>query len=77
MSYAINAGTESAEEYPTLISAMKEEHIFSIVRAGDGFYIEEANDHYYHVWLTVTQLRALGHELTALADGVTCAPTAD
>ena len=67
----IMKGDFGATEYPSMLKAMKGEHIFSIepeaIEDGDGFFIKEECDGYYGLCLSKEEVIALAQELLALA----------
>ena len=69
MSYAIRVEGDDITpvEYPTWLSAMEKENIFSVTLRDGEFHVEEECDGWYHVVLTAEQVRALGYELVALS----------
>ena len=74
MTYKIPRYTNSKEsrvdEYKTMIAAVRDRNIFTVEKAEDGiFMLQEACDQYYELAITHEQLRALGEELIALANG--------
>ena len=70
MSVKIESSSDGETDGKTLLDALDEARIFSVVKTDDGrFVFEESCDRYFNATLSQDQLLVLSDELRALAVG--------